>query len=379
MIHYHVTGEAAFIEERQGVMKVIFLDIDGVLQPSTNQKRFDVDRKETAAMLAKQYCDDIYTELDEYDVAAVYCDWDVKAVGLLKECMDKTGARIVLSSDWRETRSRRDMLALLRLHGLDGYYEDQLLRGMKKDVIKEYIAEHTDGGAEPILESYVVIDDLNMTFDFGTQMVNTRYTFTGIDAEHVIDALNMRYRFMENSRCVANDTSIENIGKGTVETSSRPVFTGELYDKDRMLCRITMTCLTIGEEKVSFILYNGEPKDRYQIRLFLYLSIGMAKEKFGGVSKHVQMVDCDCDKDEYDDHYEFSEYDDRWKKPGVKTTLRKVMHGSWIETEVCDAKFLHEGNIFTDTYTFFRTHKEEIQKATEEMYPALIRYMESAY
>ena len=36
-------------------MKAIFLDIDGVLQPSYNDKRHEVDRKAIAKSLAEQF------------------------------------------------------------------------------------------------------------------------------------------------------------------------------------------------------------------------------------------------------------------------------------------------------------------------------------
>ena len=78
-------------------MKIIFLDIDGVLQPYNNNERFNHDLKETVKKVAEKYNDEIYFTMDPYDVAAVYYDWDEKAVRLLRDCLDKTGAKIVIS------------------------------------------------------------------------------------------------------------------------------------------------------------------------------------------------------------------------------------------------------------------------------------------
>ena len=66
-------------------MKMIFLDIDGVLQPYDNTERFKHDLKETVEEVSKKFDDKIYFTMDPYDVAAVYYDWDDKAVRLLDD------------------------------------------------------------------------------------------------------------------------------------------------------------------------------------------------------------------------------------------------------------------------------------------------------
>ena len=58
---------------------------------------------------------------NSYDIAAVWFDWNKESVCLLKEMLDKTGAKIILSSDWRN-KGELVMKALLAIHGLDSYY-----------------------------------------------------------------------------------------------------------------------------------------------------------------------------------------------------------------------------------------------------------------
>ena len=56
-------------------MKVIFLDIDGVLQLYDSHNRFEHDRKALVSELSQKFHRD-YSMYDEYDVAACDLDWD---------------------------------------------------------------------------------------------------------------------------------------------------------------------------------------------------------------------------------------------------------------------------------------------------------------
>ena len=85
--------------------KVIFLDIDGVLQPTSAQERFNHDMEALKVELAEKYQDDHFLELDKYDVAAVYYDWNKQAVERLRGLLWHCDAEIVLSSDWRQTKT----------------------------------------------------------------------------------------------------------------------------------------------------------------------------------------------------------------------------------------------------------------------------------
>ena len=111
--------------------KIIFLDIDGVLQPYSSQIRFehchhlDVEKGKMPKIYERlKYNFDIdFSKYNQYDVAAVYFDWDKTSVSLLRLILKITGAQIVLSSDWRREGFDR-MKDFFTIHGLEKFYID---------------------------------------------------------------------------------------------------------------------------------------------------------------------------------------------------------------------------------------------------------------
>ena len=158
-------------KKRDSDRRVVFLDIDGVLQPTDREDRFNHDLDETCRMLVEKFGDQGYLMLDKYDVGAVYYDWSDVAVRNLKRLLDSCEAEIVLSSNWKDYRTMEDMRRLFHIHGLDKYITDMTpIRRLvpKREEIMEYLEEH------PKLQYYVVNDDEDMRQYFEGRMVYTR-------------------------------------------------------------------------------------------------------------------------------------------------------------------------------------------------------------
>jgi hypothetical protein len=152
-------------------MKVMFLDNDGVICLSNNWGSRNTKRRKAGLKLSVPYL--------EIPVDIRLDNFDKKAVKILNEILEETGAEIVVSSDWRFHAT---------LEELGEYYTSQgiikkpfAVTGMFKDLfprewsqlrfradlelerymeIQHWIDEH------PEITKWVAVDDLNMSVSF---------------------------------------------------------------------------------------------------------------------------------------------------------------------------------------------------------------------
>ncbi len=151
-------------------MKVIFLDIDGVL----NSRAYDRKRNWNEQ-----------TDIDE------------TRLPLIKEIVDATGAKIVLSSTWRQhwdrdtNRCDEDGLYINKIFAKFGLSifdktPDLGITVLRRDEISKWLE-----GADVEIESFVIIDDYRYGWgDLSEHFVKTEPNFRlGIEKEHVEKAI----------------------------------------------------------------------------------------------------------------------------------------------------------------------------------------------
>ena len=110
-------------------MKVIFLDKDGVLNS-----------------------DEYFDKIQGLEIEGIESDVDVEKVKLLKEAVDETGAKVVVTASARYTTNGKLLIQFLR--------EQQILvdvtpyiNNVRGKEIKQWLSEH------PKTEDYVILDD----------------------------------------------------------------------------------------------------------------------------------------------------------------------------------------------------------------------------
>lgn len=151
-------------------MKIIFLDIDGVL----NSRAYDRKRNW-----------DEQTDIDE------------TRLPLIKEIVDATGAKIVLSSTWRQywdrdtNRCDEDGLYINKTFGKFGLSifdktPDLGIATVRRDEISKWLKD-----TDEEIESFVIIDDYRYGWgDLSEHFVKTEPNFRlGIEKEHVEKAI----------------------------------------------------------------------------------------------------------------------------------------------------------------------------------------------
>lgn len=141
-------------------MKIVFLDIDGVLQPYSSAYSFSLLDKSQINAISKKYGVD-YSKYNISDVSSVYYDWDEQAIARLKYVLDCTDSKIIISSDWKSREYPYKMRDLLKLYNLDGYwFADNIILDDVKDFSMRRKLEIEDSLNRYSIDNYVVLDDM---------------------------------------------------------------------------------------------------------------------------------------------------------------------------------------------------------------------------
>ena len=141
-------------------MKVVFLDIDGVLNNHT-----------------------WWTEvMSKYNIDTNMI-YNQEAMFLLRQLVDLTGARIVLSSSWRISEYSRDkVMDNFIPYGLSIYSCTGEEPGTRGHQILEWLRRHPD------VDNYVAFDDDEDLTELGYHFIKTNYAY-GLQREHFSRAL----------------------------------------------------------------------------------------------------------------------------------------------------------------------------------------------
>ena len=142
-------------------MKVMFLDIDGVL----NSHRYDMSRSEADGNI------------------------DVSRLALVKTLVDRTGAEIVLTSTWREHWDPKgadtdavgaELEATLARCGLRLYDKTPVI-GERAQEITAWLGQNTD------VEKYVIFDDIKLGWgELADAVITTDYRIgRGLEPTHI--------------------------------------------------------------------------------------------------------------------------------------------------------------------------------------------------
>jgi HAD domain in Swiss Army Knife RNA repair proteins len=135
-------------------MNVIFLDIDGVMQPYATMQQ---GNQQDAIALRKKLANYVNPEiaaLPIHTVRAVYQDWSQSSIENLRKLLINFNAKIVISSSWRECETIQTIRTIFSIHGLDSYILDVTpILTHRVTEVAAYLAQHTE------IQRFVIFDD----------------------------------------------------------------------------------------------------------------------------------------------------------------------------------------------------------------------------
>lgn len=139
-------------------MNIVFLDIDGVLQPYDSDLYFYDDKRIIKELSSLHKID--YSKYYYYNVISAAFDWDKQAISRLKYILDETKSHIIISSDWRDKNQPDKMKALLTIHGLNKYYfADNEIIDYKDSRIKRRALEIQSSLDKYHINNFAILDD----------------------------------------------------------------------------------------------------------------------------------------------------------------------------------------------------------------------------
>lgn len=163
-------------------MKYIFLDIDGVLNSDLYMS--------SATYLAEVTALGLEPKGTEVVNKAHHLHLDPAAIKLLNSLVEKSGAKVIISSTWRKKYSLSELRTMLQgrgatfeIHGVTPAKMSWRPRGLDISAFL-YNANKTDG----VPEAFVILDDVDEFSKFQDQFVQTSEN-TGLTQKEVGRAL----------------------------------------------------------------------------------------------------------------------------------------------------------------------------------------------
>lgn len=163
----------------------IFLDIDGVINPSRQQTQYQLDYA-LPEKLSKQLNHPSIATLNTYLVNQVYACFSKESIHLIQTLIEKYDARIVVTSSWRIVYSLDQLQTMFDIFNLGKYVIDTTeVLSPRTKAIQEYIQKHH-------VTSYVILDDFDMSSVFDYHFIYVHNYFNAQDYQKADYALQIQ-------------------------------------------------------------------------------------------------------------------------------------------------------------------------------------------
>lgn len=163
----------------------IFLDIDGVINPSRQQIQYQMDYT-LPEKLSQQLNDPQIATLNPYLVNQVYASFSKESLNSIQKLIETYDACIVITSSWRIVYSLAELQAMFNIFNLGKYVVDTTeIISPRTKAIREYIQKHH-------VTSYVILDDFDMSSVFDYHFIYVHNYFNAQDYQKADYALQIQ-------------------------------------------------------------------------------------------------------------------------------------------------------------------------------------------
>lgn len=165
----------------------IFLDIDGVINPSHSKNTYQLDYCLPTTLAKKKNKPNI-AKLNTYLVNQVWSCFSLESIDYLKKLIQEFDARIIITSSWRIVYSLSDLKDMFDIFDLGAYVVDMTKTiTPRTQAIQEYINTHH-------VYSYIILDDFDMSNAFNFHFIYIRNYFKKEDYEKAKYAFEIQKR-----------------------------------------------------------------------------------------------------------------------------------------------------------------------------------------
>ena len=162
-------------------MKVIFLDIDGVLNSQEDFIENHIDK----LIFYKAYPNEDYNFNTINIINSSVLDIDFKKLQLLKEIIRDTDCKIVISSSFRNKRKWPFIEEYLISKGLPIFDITPYINGNRGEEIRTYLKEHKE------IERFIILDDdiFKDFYELEEYLIKTDFYNGGLTEEHTEEVI----------------------------------------------------------------------------------------------------------------------------------------------------------------------------------------------
>ncbi len=165
---------------------ILFLDIDGVINPH-NYKKYPKENKYQPIFLSFIKRNKNIRNLPTFTVDQVYHFFDRQACLLIRKLVKEFDCKIVISSSWRCIFDSTQLKAILDLQNLGfAFFDVTPILSNRPQEIKDFIQKEK-------IDKYLVIDDFNMQLNFPSHFILTKECFNEKNYQEARKALQKQY------------------------------------------------------------------------------------------------------------------------------------------------------------------------------------------